>query len=112
MRGSVAQRPKAMHHRTFMAASSFVQLVASVVKAIPKGTTLSYAGVALRANRPGGARQVVRALRQLKGVPWWRVIKSDGTVAKQMTPTQVPRLRREGLEVVGRRVRAKNRPLD
>jgi methylated-DNA-protein-cysteine methyltransferase-like protein len=88
-----------------MRTSSFVELVASVVRAIPKGQTLSYAGVALRANRPGGARQVVRALRDLKGVPWWRVIKSDGTVAKEMVAKQAPRLRREGVEVVGRRVR-------
>jgi len=87
-----------------MKTSSFVELVGSVVRAIPRGTTLSYAGVALRANRPGGARSVVRALRELEGVPWWRVIKSDGTVAREMVLVQVPRLRREGVEVVGRRV--------
>lgn len=87
-----------------MATSSFVQLVGSVVRAIPKGTTLSYAGVALRANRPGGARQVVKALRELEGVPWWRVIKSDGTVAREMVGRQAPALRREGVTVVGRRV--------
>ena len=88
-----------------MRPSSFVDLVASVIRAIPKGQTLSYAGVALRANRPGGARQVVRALRELDNVPWWRVIKSDGTVAKEMVAKQAPRLRREGVLVVGRRVR-------
>jgi methylated-DNA-protein-cysteine methyltransferase-like protein len=84
--------------------TAFQKLVASVVRAIPKGTTLSYAGVALRANRPGGARQVVRALHELDAVPWWRVIKSDGTIAKEMVSRQAPRLRREGLQVVGRRV--------
>ena len=88
-----------------MADSSFLQLVASVVRAIPRGQTLSYAGVALRANKPGGARQVVKALNTLKGVPWWRVIKSDGTIAKEMVGAQAPRLRREGLDVVRRRVR-------
>ncbi|MBL8953016.1 MAG: MGMT family protein [Myxococcaceae bacterium] len=88
-----------------MGTSSFAGLVASVIRAIPKGSTLSYAGVALRANRPGGARSVVRALRELKDVPWWRVIKSDGTIAKEMVAKQAPRLRREGLEVVGRRVK-------
>ncbi len=87
-----------------MRTSSFQELVASVVRAIPKGTTLSYAGVALRANKPGGARQVVRALNELKGIPWWRVIKSDGTVAREMVGKQVPRLRREGVQVIGRRV--------
>lgn len=88
-----------------MGDSSFLQLVASVVRAIPKGQTLSYAGVALRANKPGGARQVVKALNELKGIPWWRVIKSDGTIAKEMVSAQAPRLEREGLEIVGRRVR-------
>ncbi len=92
-----------------MGDSSFLQLVASVVRAIPKGQTLSYAGVALRANKPGGARQVVKALNGLKGIPWWRVIKSDGTIAKEMVSAQAPRLRREGLEVVGRRVRPRGR---
>ena len=75
-----------------------------MVKAIPKGTTLSYARVALLANRPGASRAVVRALHALNGVPWWRVIRSDGTVAKEMAAKQVPRLRREGVEVRGRRV--------
>src|SRR5262245_23839726 len=82
-------------HRFGMKSSSFAELVASVIRAIPKGTTLSYAAVALRANRPGGARSVARALRTLEGVPWWRVVKSDGTVAKEMASRQIPRLRRE-----------------
>ncbi len=82
----------------------FAARVAAVVRAIPKGTTLSYAQVALLAGKPGAARAVVRALYATKGIPWWRVIKSDGTVAKEMAQEQVPRLRREGVAVVGRRV--------
>ncbi len=81
--------------------------MAAVIRAIPQGTTLSYAAVALRANKPGGARMVVRALRSLKEVPWWRVIRSDGTLAEQVAAEQARRLRKEGLEVTGRRVRAK-----
>ena len=80
--------------------------VAKVVKAIPRGKVLSYAQVALRANKPGAARAVVRALHALKDVPWWRVIRSDGTVAPQMVGDQVPRLRREGVKLEGRRVPA------
>jgi methylated-DNA-protein-cysteine methyltransferase-like protein len=78
--------------------------IEAVVKAIPRGKTLSYAGVALRANKPGAARAVVRALHSLKGVPWWRVIRSDGTLAKEVAAQQAPRLRREGVKVTGRRV--------
>jgi methylated-DNA-protein-cysteine methyltransferase related protein len=106
MRGTVPTSTRLELHGIFMGDSSFLQLVASVVRAIPRGQTLSYAGVALRANKPGGARQVVKALNALRGLPWWRVIKSDGTIAKEMVSAQAPRLRREGLEVVGRRVRA------
>jgi methylated-DNA-protein-cysteine methyltransferase-like protein len=78
--------------------------IEAVVKAIPYGRTPSYAGVALRANKPGAARAVVRALHSLKGVPWWRVIRSDGTMAKQVAAQQAPRLRREGVKVTGLRV--------
>ena len=78
--------------------------IEAVVKAIPYGRTLSYAGVALRANKPGAARAVVRALHSLKGVPWWRVIRSDGTLAKEVAVQQARRLRSEGVKVTGRRV--------
>ena len=78
--------------------------VAKVVKAIPRGQTLSYAGVALRANKPGAARAVVRALVRVGGLPWWRVIRSDGTLAPEVAAEQSRHLRREGVSVRGRRV--------
>ncbi|MBX7114090.1 MAG: MGMT family protein [Myxococcaceae bacterium] len=84
--------------------SPFEKTVAAVIRAIPKGSTLSYAGVALRANKPLGARQVVRALHTLKAVPWWRVIRSDGTLAEPVANEQARRLRREGVKVTGQRV--------
>jgi methylated-DNA-protein-cysteine methyltransferase-like protein len=82
----------------------FELTVGEVVRAIPKGKTLSYGQVALFANKPGRARAVVRALRVLKGVPWWRVIKADGTVAREVAAEQSRRLRRDGLQLKGRRV--------
>ena len=84
--------------------TDFEATVARVVKSIPRGQTFSYARVALFANRPGGARSVVRALRGLKGIPWWRVIRSDGTLAEQVAVAQSRKLRAEGVEVKGRRV--------
>jgi methylated-DNA-protein-cysteine methyltransferase-like protein len=68
---------------------------------------LSYAQVALRAGKPGAARAVVRALHQISGAPWWRVIRSDGTMAPQIAPKQLPRLRSEGVQVRGLRVLAR-----
>lgn len=82
----------------------FVKALERVVRGIPKGKTLSYAQVALLAGKPGAARAVVRGLYKVEGVPWWRVIKSDGTVAKEMERRQAPRLKREGVELKGRRV--------
>lgn len=78
--------------------------VAKVVRAIPKGKVLSYAQVALRANKPGAARAVVRALHSLDDIPWWRVLRSDGTVAPQMMGKQAPKLKRDGVKLTGRRV--------
>ena len=87
----------------------FQQALERVVAAIPKGKTLSYAQVALLAGKPGAARAVVRGLYAVKGVPWWWVIKSDGTVAKEMLSKQGPRLLREGVKLLGRRVPVENR---
>ena len=84
--------------------TEFETRVAKVVKAIPRRQTFSYARVALFANKPGAARAVVRALRIAKGLPWWRVIRSDGTLAAQVSVEQARRLRAEGVEVKGRRV--------
>jgi methylated-DNA-protein-cysteine methyltransferase-like protein len=87
-----------------VAGSSWAQRVAEVVSAIPRGQTASYAQVALWAGKPGAARAVAQALHALDDAPWWRVVKSDGTVAAAMLATQGPRLRREGVALDGRRV--------
>ena len=87
----------------------FAERVRDVVCAIPKGQTLSYSAVAAFAGRPGGARAVVRALHSLKDVPWWRVIRADGTVAQEVAIEQGRRLKREGVKLNGRRVAAAHR---
>lgn len=92
-----------------MSGSEWQQAVARAVKAIPKGQTAGYALIALLAGKPGASRAVVRALHELDDVPWWRVIKSDGSVAKEMLAKQGPKLKREGVALTGRRVDAKHR---
>jgi len=85
----------------------WVEAVARAVRAIPRGSTASYAQVALFAGRPGGARGVARALQTAApGVPWWRVIRSDGTLAAPVRVEQARRLAREGVRVEGARVSA------
>ncbi len=87
----------------------FLAALERVVQSIPRGKTLSYAQVALRAGKPGAARAVVRGLYAVKGIPWWRVIKSDGTVAKEMLGKQGQKLKKEGVVLKGRRVPEENR---
>lgn len=84
------------------AASSFNDAVMRAVRAIPRGEVRSYSQVALYAGRPGAARGVGQELKDLphpKSVPWWRVIRSDGTLASPVAHEQARRLRAEGVEV-------------
>jgi len=76
--------------------SPFQRAVRRVVRGIPRGTTLSYGEVALRAGKPGAPRAVVAALHKLTDVPWWRVARHDGTLAPQVAHQQVVLLRQEG----------------
>jgi methylated-DNA-protein-cysteine methyltransferase related protein len=85
--------------------SPFDRAVKAVVAAIPEGSVLAYGEVALLAGRPGGARAVVRALHRLADIPWWRVVRADGTLAAQVAVEQGRRLRAEGVGVSGRRIR-------
>ena len=84
--------------------SPWLKAVDRAVRAIRKGQTASYARVALMAGKPGAARAVVQALRRLEGIPWWRVIRSDGTLAAQVAVEQRRRLAREGV-ALGKRTR-------
>ncbi|MCA1825800.1 MAG: MGMT family protein [Myxococcales bacterium] len=76
--------------------TAFQRKVARIVRGIPRGTTLSYGEVALRAGKPGGARAVVAALHTLGDIPWWRVARWDGTLAPQVARLQATLLRQEG----------------
>ena len=90
--------------------ADFVKTVERVVRAIPLGETLSYAQVALRAGRPGGARAASRAMRFVSQVPWWRVVRSDWTLAEEVAEEQAKLLRREGHVIAGRRLARKTTP--
>ncbi|NTW15587.1 MAG: MGMT family protein [Candidatus Moranbacteria bacterium] len=59
---------------------SFRDSVLDVVKAIPKGRTMSYSAVAEAAGFPGAARAVGSLMRKNfdPSVPCHRVIRSDG----------------------------------
>lgn len=89
----------------------FREAVYAAVRCIPVGRVLGYGMVGAILGRPRVARQVGYALAALEPgteVPWWRVIRSDGSVALQgdpvRGPTQIRLLGAEGVEVVGNRV--------
>lgn len=85
--------------------AAFYARVEKVVRAIPRGSTLSYAQVALRAGRPGGARSAARAMRFCsKGTPWWRVTRADRSFAPQVAEEQARKLRSEGHQLRGMRL--------
>lgn len=60
--------------------TQFQDKIRAVVKAIPKGTTMSYKEVAYAAGKPDAARAVANTMANnfLSDVPCHRVIRSDG----------------------------------
>lgn len=70
----------------------------AVVRRIPEGQVLGYGQVAALMGAPRAARQVGYALAALPpdradplsadAVPWWRVIRSDGSIARQGDPAR------------------------
>lgn len=78
---------------------------------IPAGRVLGYGHVAALLQRPRAARQVGYALAALPpgaDVPWWRVLRSDGSIALQGDPARGPLQARlladEGVVVAQHRV--------
>ena len=79
--------------------------VRGVVAAIPAGSVLAYGQVAARAGLPGRARLVGRILAEDgHGLPWHRVLRSNGTPAPHLAIEQLARLRTEGVLAEGGRV--------
>jgi len=80
--------------------------VRAVLERLPPGETFSYGWVASEAGYPGRARAVGALLASgLDDVPWWRVVRADGTMAEHLVTEQSARLRNEGVETVNGRVR-------
>lgn len=77
----------------------------TVIADLAVGEVVSYGEVARRAGRRGAGRAVGAFLAQHGGdLPWWRVVRADGTLADHKVREQSRRLRAEGVEVRGGRV--------
>jgi len=79
----------------------------AVILKIPKGKVATYGQVAAAAGFPGAARQVVWALRSIRGLPWHRVLGAGGKIRLpgESGFKQKIRLQNEGVAFVGERVR-------
>ena len=77
----------------------------AAVADLAPGEVVSYGEVARRAGRPGAARAVGGFLAEHGAdLPWWRVVRADGTLAAHKRREQHRRLRAEGVEVQAGRV--------
>ena len=85
--------------------ADFEHAVAEVVLGLGPGEVVSYGWVAAAAGYPGRARGVGRFLsRHGHGLPWWRVVRADGSLAAPGPERQAEALRAEGVAVVEGRV--------
>ena len=80
--------------------------VVRCIRALPAGTVSSYGAIAKASGWPGAARQVVRILRQVPGLPWHRVVGAGGAIKLpgEGAAEQKFRLRMEGVTFRGARV--------
>jgi methylated-DNA-protein-cysteine methyltransferase-like protein len=83
--------------------------VVRAIGALPAGKVSSYGAIARAAGWIGAARQVVQILRQVPGLPWHRVLGSDGAIKLkgESGEEQRFRLRMEGVTFRGTRVNMK-----
>ena len=85
--------------------TEFQRRVIDVVQALQPGEVVSYGEVAVQAGYELGASRGVGNVRaRHHGLPWWRVVASDGRLVPGHEEEHARRLRAEGVEV-GRRVR-------
>jgi len=58
--------------------TEFQAAVVAVLESTEPGDVMSYGEVAAEAGKPGAARAVGGVLKKVDGLPWWRVVASDG----------------------------------
>jgi alkylated DNA nucleotide flippase Atl1 len=83
---------------------SYIELVLSTVEQIPPGQVASYGDIAELVGI-GGPRQVGRVMSlHGGGVPWWRVVRSDGRPVRGIEGRALELLRRDGTPLQDGRV--------
>ena len=76
-------------------AEAYVEQVLRVVERIPSGRATTYSTIAEYVGR-GGPRQVGRVMALHGGaVPWWRVVRADGSLPRAHQAEALAQYRRE-----------------
>jgi methylated-DNA-protein-cysteine methyltransferase-like protein len=80
--------------------------VVRCIRSLPRGKVSSYGAIAKAAGWPRAARQVARVLRDVPGLPWYRVLGSGGAIKTtgEYAAEQRFRLQMEGVTFRGSRV--------
>ncbi|SDS85865.1 Alkylated DNA nucleotide flippase Atl1, participates in nucleotide excision repair, Ada-like DNA-binding domain [Friedmanniella luteola] len=83
---------------------AYVEAVLRLVEQVPAGRVTTYGDLAEAVGR-GGPRQVGHVMATWGGgVPWWRVVRADGSPARGLEQEALRRLAAEGAPLRGRRV--------
>ena len=83
----------------------FEERVKRVLGQLQPGEIATYGEVAEEAGYPRAARAVGTLLsRDSDGLPWWRVVRADGSLAARNRREQVRLLKAEGVRVVSNKV--------
>lgn len=86
----------------------FEDAVCAVLSRLAPGEVVTYGEVAAEAGSPGAARAVGTFLARTEtSVPWWRVVTSTGRLVPGHEADHARRLRREGVQLRGGKVRTK-----
>jgi len=72
------------------------EAVARVLRATSPGDVLTYGQVAVLAGHGGAGRAVGRVLARSEGLPWWRVVTSQGRLVPGHEARQTELLEAEG----------------
>ena len=99
-------RPRLITRSRSRTPSQNTNAILTMINNIPPGQVASYGQIARLAGVPRNARQVVAILRSLpprSGVPWHRVVNSQGKISERKTPDCKSRqrilLENEGVEL-------------
>ncbi|WP_313812625.1 MGMT family protein [Glutamicibacter sp.] len=82
----------------------YVDAVHQLAQMVPPGSVLSYKDVAELLGS-GGARQAGKAMgRAPTGTPWWRIIRSNGSIAPELEAVARTHWEREAIAAPDRKV--------